>query len=313
MGGLVETAGAPRDVRVALESPRQPEVLALIEALDEHQRPLYPAESHHGIDLEALCAPGVLFAVARDADGAALGCGAIVCSGTLGEVKRMFTVPAARGRGVARALLERLEAEARAAGCSTLALETGHLQPEAIGLYTRLGYRLCDPFGGYRPDPYSAFMCKPAPTGPVRLAGLFDLPRLAPLFDLYRQFYGQAPDAQAALDFLAQRQRARQSQLLLAETAAGEAAGFVQLYPLFCSIAARPILLLSDLFVLPAQRRSGLGRALLRAAEDLARRQGCARLELSTAHANTPAQRLYESLGWVRDEVYRVYTRELGC
>lgn len=304
--------GAGQAVVVSLASPRQPEVLALIEALDAYQQPLYPAESHHGIDLDALCAPGVLFAVAREAGGAALGCGAIVCSGDQGEVKRMYTLPAARGRGVAKALLGTLEAEAAAAGCRTLVLETGYRQPEAIGLYQRLGYRLCGPFGSYQPDPYSVFMAKPGPTGPVRLAGLLDVPRLAPLFDAYRQFYGQAPDAQAALDFLTQRQRARESLLLLAETAEGEAAGFIQLYPLFCSIAAQPVYLLSDLFVVPAQRRAGLARELLLAAEALARQQGRVRLDLSTAHDNTRAQRLYESLGWVRDEVYRVYTRAIG-
>lgn len=52
-------------MRIALESPDQPEVIALIDAPDAYQIPLYPAESHHGIDIAALCRPEVLFAVAR--------------------------------------------------------------------------------------------------------------------------------------------------------------------------------------------------------------------------------------------------------
>ena len=53
------------DVSIALESPDQPEVIALIDELDAYQKPLYPPESHHGIDLAALSRTNVLFAVAR--------------------------------------------------------------------------------------------------------------------------------------------------------------------------------------------------------------------------------------------------------
>src|SRR2546430_1871001 len=63
--------------RVALEPPRQPEVLALIEELDAYQNVLYPAESNHGIDIDALSRPNVLFAVMRDGAGHAVGCGAV--------------------------------------------------------------------------------------------------------------------------------------------------------------------------------------------------------------------------------------------
>jgi putative acetyltransferase len=119
-------------MRIALESAKQPEVLALIEDLDAYQMPLYPAESHHGIDSAALSEPNVLFAVARDEQGHAVGCGAIVLETDYGELKRMFTRPSHRGRGVARSLLMFLEAEARARGCRQFMLETGCLQPEAI-------------------------------------------------------------------------------------------------------------------------------------------------------------------------------------
>lgn len=145
---------------IRLESPDQPEVLALIDALDAYQMPLYPAESHHGIDLAALLQPNVRFAVAREADGTALGCGAIVLGPDHGEIKRMYVSPVARGRGLGRQLLAFLEQAAHAEGCRCFVLETGYLQTEAIGLYAACGYAHCGPFGDYAEDPNSVFMVK---------------------------------------------------------------------------------------------------------------------------------------------------------
>jgi putative acetyltransferase len=152
-------------MHIALEPANQPEVLALIEQLDAYQKPLYPAESHHGIDMAALSQPNVLFAVARDEWGHAVACGAIVLELAYGELKRMFTLPSHRGRGIARSLLLFLEAEAQAHGCHLFMLETGYLQPEAIALYERLGYSRRGPFGPYTEDPHSVFMHKSAVDG----------------------------------------------------------------------------------------------------------------------------------------------------
>lgn len=149
-------------MRIALEPADQPDVLALIEALDAYQMPLYPPESHHGIDIAALSAPNVIFAVVREDAGRAVACGAIVLEREYGELKRMFTLPACRGQGLARALLQRLESEAASRGCRDFMLETGYLQHEAIALYERLGYRRRGPFGPYAEDPNSVFMHKPA-------------------------------------------------------------------------------------------------------------------------------------------------------
>lgn len=149
------------EVEVAFEAPDQPDVRALIDALDAYQKPLYPPESHHGIDLDALSQPEVRFAVAREREGGrAIGCGAVVVAGAEGELKRMYVVPAWRGRGVAQALLAALEGAARAGGCTALVLETGVLQHEAIGLYRRSGFERCAPFGAYVDDPLSVFMRK---------------------------------------------------------------------------------------------------------------------------------------------------------
>lgn len=154
---------AESTMRIALEPADQPDVLALIEALDAYQMPLYPPESHHGIDPAALSAPHVIFAVARSDAGRAVACGAIVMERGYGELKRMFTLPEHRGQGLARALVQRLEAEAGARGCDEFVLETGYLQHEAIALYERLGYRRRGPFGPYAEDPNSVFMQKTAP------------------------------------------------------------------------------------------------------------------------------------------------------
>lgn len=150
------------DVRIGLEPPAQSDVLALIEDLDAYQKPLYPIESFHGIDLAALSQPHVLFAVARDARGLALGCGAMVVGPEYGEVKRMYTRPEARGLGLGGRLLALLEGEARARGCTLFRLETGYLQGEALRLYERCGYGRRGPFGEYTDDPTSVFMEKPA-------------------------------------------------------------------------------------------------------------------------------------------------------
>jgi putative acetyltransferase len=144
----------------AIERPDQLDVVPLIDALDAYQRPLYPAESHHGVDIATLGSPGVLFAVARLPDGAAVGCGAVVLTPEFAELKRMYTTPSVRGRGIGRALLAFLEREALARGASRFTLETGYLQVEALRLYERAGYSRCAPFGHYLPDPNSVFLSK---------------------------------------------------------------------------------------------------------------------------------------------------------
>lgn len=147
-------------MNIALESPLQSEVKQLIEDLDAYQIPLYPVESHHGVDISALAQPNILFAVARDDSGRAVGCGAIVLQDGYGELKRFYTSPSQRGKGVAWALLGFLEKEAREKGYREFKLETGYLQPEAIRLYERCGYVRCGPFGTYLDDPNSVFMTK---------------------------------------------------------------------------------------------------------------------------------------------------------
>ncbi|MFE5738660.1 GNAT family N-acetyltransferase [Streptomyces celluloflavus] len=77
------------------------------------------------------------------------------------EIKRMFVLPQARGRGLARRILAALEADARTAGRIRMVLETGTEQPEAIALYGSSGYRTVEKFGYYRTYEESICMAKP--------------------------------------------------------------------------------------------------------------------------------------------------------
>jgi putative acetyltransferase len=142
------------------ESPDQPEVLSMLARLDACCAALYPAESNHLMDVGSLMQGDVLFLVARDVDGSAVGCAALVNRVGYGEIKRMFVDEAKRGLGTGRQLLEHIAMFAAMSAVRELKLETGIHQPEAIALYERFGFVRCGPFGEYQPDPLSVFMEK---------------------------------------------------------------------------------------------------------------------------------------------------------
>ncbi len=145
----------------------------------------------------------------------------------------------------------------------------------------------------------------------TRPAEARDLDAVAALFDAYRQFYEMPADLELARKYLDARFHRNESVILVAEDAGGALVGFTQLYPAFCSVAADRTFVLYDLFVTPAARGTGAGRALMEAAEAHARGAGAARLELQTAKTNVVGQSLYESCGWKRDEVFFVYAKGL--
>lgn len=147
-------------MNICSESPDQPDVIALIADLDAYQDALYPPESRHALDLGSLKQGNVRFVVARDAEGRAVGCGAVVLGDAYGEIKRMYVSPRSRGQGVARRLLQALELAALDSGCRLLTLESGPHQPEALGLYAALGFERRGPYGDYADDPLSVFMQK---------------------------------------------------------------------------------------------------------------------------------------------------------
>jgi putative acetyltransferase len=149
-----------RGVTIRQERPDQPDVMRLIEALDRLMIDLYPPESNHLLDINALLDPAVTFLVARAA-GEAVGCGAILNDPRgWGEVKRMFVQPEQRGKRLGARVLSRLEGAALAAELPLLRLETGIRNKDALALYRRAGFVECEPFGDYAPDPLSVFMEK---------------------------------------------------------------------------------------------------------------------------------------------------------
>jgi putative acetyltransferase len=124
------------------------DVKLLIGELDAELGAAYAPENRHGLSLARIFQPGVLFFVARLEDEP-VGCGGVALCDGFAEVKRMYVRPHARGRGVARAILSRLEDEARTRGQARLTLETGDAQHAAIRVYERAGFTRCTAFGPY--------------------------------------------------------------------------------------------------------------------------------------------------------------------
>jgi GNAT superfamily N-acetyltransferase len=129
-----------------------PDVQALAEAQQEEMRGRYGGVGDIGPAREAHMfePPDGVFLVTRDDEGHAVGCGG-VCrfDAARAELKRMYVLPAARGTGLGRRLLEALEHEARRLGYTGIVLETGDRQPEALGLYTSTGYGPIPCYGAY--------------------------------------------------------------------------------------------------------------------------------------------------------------------
>ncbi|MFC6044995.1 GNAT family N-acetyltransferase [Nocardioides hankookensis] len=147
-------------MEVSPDDPRRDDVVALLTEHLADMRATSPPESIHALDVDALVSPAITFVTARE-DGVLLGCGALkVLSDDHGEVKSMRTTYAARGRGVAAAVLGWVVDEARARGLQRLSLETGTQEyfGAAHRLYLRHGFVDCGPFSDYVLDPHSRFL-----------------------------------------------------------------------------------------------------------------------------------------------------------
>jgi putative acetyltransferase len=148
------------DIIIAPESPLQDDVRRMVAALNAYLNPLTPPEFQFQLTAEQMAEPSVTLFVARDAERRAVGMGALKDhGGGLGEVKRMFTPPEARGRHIGGRMLARVEALARERAMRRLVLETG----EATGfepawrVYERGGFRRCGTFLDYPDSGYSRF------------------------------------------------------------------------------------------------------------------------------------------------------------
>jgi putative acetyltransferase len=139
-----------------------PEILALLQLhLDDMHR-WSPPESVHAMPAERLRQPDVCFFSAWDGETLA-GCGAIKhLDASHGELKSMRVAPQYRGRGVGRAVLDRLLAEARSRGYARVSLETGRPEPfqPAQRLYRANGFVECAPFADYVADDFSVCMTR---------------------------------------------------------------------------------------------------------------------------------------------------------
>lgn len=150
-------------------SPEAPGARALLEQSHALMARMFPDEANHALPIAALSGPDMRFFGARAGTEVSapkvpapevLGVAGLALRADHGEVKSLFTAPAARGRGVARALLSRIEQEARAHGLPWLRLETGVGLEAAVRLYRDAGFAPCGPFGAYAADPASLFFEK---------------------------------------------------------------------------------------------------------------------------------------------------------
>jgi GNAT superfamily N-acetyltransferase len=135
---------------------------ALIGALNAELLTQYPEDgaTHFRLDAAEVAEGRGAFLIAY-AGGRPVGCGAIrKIEEGVGEIKRMFVLPTARGQGVGRAVLAAVEDEARRLGLRRLLLETGERQSEALVLYERSGYARIPPFGEYVGSPLSICLGK---------------------------------------------------------------------------------------------------------------------------------------------------------
>ena len=134
-----------------------------------------------------------------------------------------------------------------------------------------------------------------------------DVGVVAPLFDAYRQFYKKPSNEEAARRFLFARLSKVESVLFYARHG-NEAVGFVHLYPVFSSTNLTRQWILNDLYVTHEARKHGVGHALMHRARQFAESTQADGLMLETATGNRVAQRLYERMGWKRDdEFYRYF------
>jgi putative acetyltransferase len=143
----------------AIEDPGTPDVVPLTQQLDGYLAELYPTANIQPVSPEELRQAKVSFVTAR-VDGTPVACGACVDEGDYVEVKRMYVLPACRGLGLGKQLLEALEQHVHARGGRVIRLETGTAQAEALELYERSGYHRCPPFGNHRANPHSICMEK---------------------------------------------------------------------------------------------------------------------------------------------------------
>ncbi|MCB1394523.1 MAG: GNAT family N-acetyltransferase [Rhodobacter sp.] len=273
------------------ESPAHPQATALLRASHAYLQSLYAAEDNHFLSIDELLASGILFFVA-ESDGRIVGTAALALKDGYAEVKSMFVDPAARGQGVGRALLDRLEAEGRARALPMLRLETGPLNHEAVAMYARHGYAPCGRFGDYPDSAASLFMEKPL-DAPCRMSPDEDMTAVhALLVDAFAYMDGviDPPSSLGQMTPADLAENAREAELWVIGTP-----------PRACMILTPKgaTLYLGKLAVDRGARGRGLSRQLIEHATDRARALGLPSVTLQTRVELVANQKTFETMGFV--------------
>lgn len=289
---------------------RSPEVRALLE---EHLRDMHeisPPESVHALDLDDLRHPSVTLWTAW-AGTDLLGCGALKqLDPAHGEIKSMRTAAAHRGKGVARAMLQHLLAEARARSCARVSLETGS-EPAflpARRLYESAGFTYCSPYASYVEDPNSVFMTLAIMEPQYRAATQDDLPGICALADELNAIHHESWPHVFAQAAASDRDRAHWEKSIGRDDAetflafeGGDLVAFITaflctqsgtlLQPL-CFVTIGSVCVRRDV------RGKGLGTALMKRVEAWAAGMDATEVRLQVWAFNAPAISLYEELGY---------------
>ncbi|MCR6522652.1 GNAT family N-acetyltransferase [Lysinibacillus capsici] len=130
---------------------------------------------------------------------------------------------------------------------------------------------------------------------------------VVPLFNAYREFYGQSSDLQQAEQFIQERVMGAESIIFLAYLEE-EPVGFAQLFPVFSSVAMKRAFLLNDLFVAKQARKQGVAQALMEQCYSYCQQEDARYMMLETARDNVQAQKLYEKMGMTIDDTVYYYS-----
>jgi GNAT superfamily N-acetyltransferase len=144
----------------------------------------------------------------------------------------------------------------------------------------------------------------------IRQAAIQDLQRLVPIFDSYREYFGQKKDPEMVAQFLFDRFEHLESIIFIAEQQ-DEVIGFAQLYPVFSSLTLQRVWLLNDFFIAEEYRGSGGGSHLFTTVKEFTLLTKSKGIELSVEHTNKKAWSFWEKQGFKLDEEFRYYFYKL--
>jgi putative acetyltransferase len=152
-------------ITIAVETPLSDDVRNLVAALNQAALALTPREFTHHLTVEQMAGSDMTVFVAREGANAVAMGSLRRHPGAVGEVKRMYTMPAYQGRGIGGRILSEIESIARREGLTSLVLETGNNFFAALHIYERSGFRSCGPVLDYAPSPHTALFEKPLSVG----------------------------------------------------------------------------------------------------------------------------------------------------